>query len=251
MFNIIYSEFIKLKKSYILIIALISAVLMPGIRIISDIENDCISVPLNYRERFFQNDVFDIDRMSISMIYTIIFCLISAYVFSREYTDKTANILYIYPISKERIFVGKFITIYMIIIFVYLIQIITTYLGLYIVWGKLPQIQFIIRDIKVNIYSMLLQFLILPIPVLIANITKNIIFPIIYGLLATIIVGLLLGSGAKIYSQFCPLTLPALPFYYYHKGDPIDFVITIGSTIITFVLFMFLCIYQYRKADIE
>ncbi|OOM16395.1 ABC transporter permease [Clostridium saccharobutylicum] len=251
MFNIIYSEFIKLKKSYILIIALISAILMPGIQIINDIENDYTTIPLNDRGRFFQRDVVDIDRISILMIYIIIFCLISAYVFSREYTDKTANILYTYPISKERIFVGKFITIYMIIIFVYLIQIITTYLGLYVVWGKLPPIQFIIKDIKINIYSMLLQFLLLPIPVLIANLTKNIIFPIIYGLLATIIVGLLLGSGAKIYSQFCPLTLPALPFYYYHNGDPIDFVITIGSAIITFVLFMFLCIYQYRKADIE
>ena len=31
MINIIYSEFVKLKKSYILIIALISGFLMPGI----------------------------------------------------------------------------------------------------------------------------------------------------------------------------------------------------------------------------
>lgn len=251
MLNIIYSEFLKLKKSYILIIALISGILMPGMEIIKNIKNDCSAVPLSDRERFFQYDVFDIDRMSILMIYSIIFSLIAAYVFSREYTDKTSNILYTYPIRKGKIFLGKFITIYIVIIFVYLIQMVATYLGLYIQWGGLPSIKFISKDIKVNIYSVLLQFLLIPIPVLIANITKTVIFPIIYGLLGDVIVGLLLGSGANIYSQFCPLTLPALPFYHYHKGDPIDFIITIGSALITFCLFMFLCIYHYNNADIE
>ena len=242
MLNVIYSEFLKLKKSYILIIALISGILMPGIRIISNILNDYSIIPLKDRERFFQYDVLGIDRMSILIVYIIIFCLIAAYIFSSEYT---------YPISKGKIFVGKLITICIIIVFIYLIRILTTYLGLYMEWGVLPSIKFIYKDMKVNIYSVLLQFLLIPIPVFIANSTKNIIFPIIYGLLGTVIVGLLLGSGAKVYSQFFPLTLPALPFYYYHKGDPIDFVITIGSAVITFGLFMCLCIYQYNNADIE
>ena len=64
-------------------------------------------------------------------------------------------------------------------------------------------------------------------------------------------VALLLGGGASIYSQFCPLTLPILPFYHYHNGDPIDFVITIGSATITFSVCMFLCIYHYSNADID
>ena len=36
---------------------------------------------------------------------------------------------------------------------------------------------FIIKEIKVNIYSILLQLIIIPIPILISNVTKNIIFP--------------------------------------------------------------------------
>ena len=40
--------------------------------------------------------------MSGLFIYSIIFSLIAAYVFSREYTDKTANILYAYPISRMK-----------------------------------------------------------------------------------------------------------------------------------------------------
>ena len=252
MFNIIYSELIKLKKSYVLIIALFSGVVMPGVIFMADMASHRNQlVELTERVGFFEERVVDIDRISGLVIYIIIFSLIAAYVFSREYTDKTANILYAYPIGRRKIFLGKLITIYTLITVVYIIQVLTTYLSLYIVWGVLPSVKFISTDIKVNLYSMLLQFLLIPIPILIANITRNVIFPIVYGLLGDVIIVLLLGGGASIYSQFCPLTLPSLPLYHYHNGDPIDFVITIGCAVITFSVFMFLCIYQYSNADID
>lgn len=253
MFNIIYSEFIKLKKSYTLIIALIAAFLMPSIQFAGAIGNQYTDVPQMARERFLEEYIANVEMMSFQFVYIIIFSLIAAYIFSREFTDKTSNILYTYPISKIKIYIGKFITIYILILFVYIIQFITTYLGLYIVWGELPSAEFISNDIKVNIYSALLQFLLIPIPVLIANITKNIIFPIVYGVLGAVIEMLLMGITIKgsIYGQFCPLLLPSLPFYYYHMGDPIDFVITSGSAMITFGVFMFLCIYHCSNADIN
>lgn len=252
MINIIYSEFIKLKKSYILIITLISGFLMSGVIFIADMLNHRNElVQLTQRVSFLEYRVLDIERTSALFVYIIIFSLTAGYVFSREYIDKTANTLHTYPISKRKIFFGKLITIYMLIVFVYLIQIIASYLGGYVVWGTFPSAKFINEDIKVNILSMLLQFLLIPIPILIANISRNIIFPVVYGLLGDIMVSLLLGEGAGIYSQFCPLVLPILPFFHYHKGDPIDFVITIGSAIITFSAFMFLCIYHYDNADID
>ena len=149
MFNIIYSEFIKLKKSYILIIALFSGVLMPGIQFVADMashRNELVA--LTERVGFLEDRIVDIDRISVLFVYIIIFCLIAAYVFSREYTDKTANILYAYPISRIKIFFGKLITIYILIVFVYIIQILTTYLGLYIVWGELPSAKFISNGYK-------------------------------------------------------------------------------------------------------
>lgn len=252
MLNILYSEFIKLKKSYILIITLISGLIMPGIIFVSNILESVWKVVSEADKiRFFESNVIDIERMSALFVYTIIFSLIPAYIFSREYTDKTASNIYTYPFSREKIFICKLITTYVLIIWVYLIQIICTYLGGYLIWGTFPSAKFINADIKVNLYSMLLQILLIPIPVLIANITENIIFSIVYGIFGDVVVGIFLAEGAKIYSQFCPLTLPALPFYHYHNGDPIDFVITSGSAIVTFILFMFLCIYHYSNTDID
>ena len=252
MINIIYSEFIKLKKSYILVIALFSGALMPCVINVADMASQRNQlVKLTERVNFLEVRIEDINRISGLFIYIIIFSFIAAYVFSREYTDKTANILHAYPASRVKVFFGKLITIYTLIVFVYIIQILTKYLGIYIVWSVLPSSKFISLDIKVNIYSMLLQFLLIPIPVLISNITRNIIFPVVYGLLSDVIVGILLAGGSSVYSQFIPLTLPMLPFYHYYKGDPIDFVITIGSAIITFSVFTFLSIYQYSNADID
>lgn len=252
MINIIYSEFIKLKKSYILIITLLSGILMPGIIFIADIINNRNeSDDLMKSISFLEGRVMDIERGSDIFLYIIVFSLVASYIFSREYTDKTANILYTYPISRTKIFFGKLIIIYLLIVSVYIIQIIATYLGGYMLWGVFPTVKFVNEDIKVNVFSILLQFLLIPIPILIANITRNIILSIVYGLLGDIIVALLLGGGAGIYSQFCPLTLPILPFYHFHKGDPIDFIITIGSAVITFCLFISLCIYHYSNTDMD
>ena len=105
MINIIYSEFIKLKKSYILVIALLSGVLMPGVIFSADVANHRNElVSLTERVWFLENRIRDVERTSALFVYIIIFSLIAAYIFSREYTDKTANILYAYPVGRIRIF---------------------------------------------------------------------------------------------------------------------------------------------------
>lgn len=253
MFNIVYSEFLKLKKSYILIITLISGLLMPGVKFVGSVQNDFAQIPGEVKERYLMNHILNIEMMSFHFIYIVIFSLIAGYIFTREFTDKTTNILYSYPIDRAQILIGKYIVVCILVLLVYVIQFIASYLGLYIVWRQLPSVDFISNDIKVNIYSALLQFILIPIPILIGNITKNIVFPIVYGVLGVVVgmVLLLFMSKGSIYGQICPLILPILPLYHYHMGDPIDYVITIGSGVITFVLFSFLSIYNCRNADVS
>jgi bacitracin transport system permease protein len=253
MFNVVYSELLKLKKSYILVITLISGLLMPGVQFIGARRNDFDQVPEEVKEKFLMNHILNIEMMSFHFIYIVIFSLIAAYIFTREFTDKTTNILYSYPIGRVQILIGKYIVVCILVLLVYVIQFIASYLGLYIVWRRLPSADFISNDIKVNIYSALLQFILILIPIFIGNITKNIIFPIVYGVLGAVVglVLLMFMSKGSIYGQICPLTLPALPVYHYHMRDPIDYVLAIGSATITFVLFTFLCIYNCRNADVS
>lgn len=252
MFNIVYSEILKLKKSYILIITLISGLLMPGVQFAGTWGNEFAQIPDEVKERYLMNHISNIEMMSFHFIYIVVFSLIAGYIFTREFTDKTINVLYSYPIDRIQILMGKYIVACILVLLVYVIQFIASYLGLYIIWRQLPSADFISNDIKTNVYSALLQFILIPIPILIGNITKNIICPIVYSVLGLVagMVLLLLMSKGSLYAQICPLILPALPFYYYHMGDPIDYVIAIGSGVITFVLFTSLCIYNCRNIDV-
>ncbi len=255
MFNIIYAEFVKLKKSYILVITLMGGLLMPAIQFWGKVidKEYYTGIPKEVRESFLQGYIGNIEIMSFHFTYSIIFSLIAGYIVSREFTDKTTNVLYSYPIDRIKILIGKFIVICILVLLVYIVQFISSYLGIYIVWKELPLAEFIRTDIKINIYSALLQFILLPIPILIASITKNIIFPIVYGVLGALagMVLLLVMTKNSIEAQFCPLALPVLPFYHYNMGDPIDFIIVIGVGVITFGLFTFFCIYQCRNLDIS
>ncbi|AGY76951.1 ABC transporter permease [Clostridium autoethanogenum] len=249
MFNIVYSEFLKLKKSYLVIITLIAAIFVPILECIQALSNNYRGSSETLRNTLFMNYRVNIEVICFQFLYIVFFSLIASYVFSREFTDKTANTLFIYPSSRIKIFIGKLITVYIIIAFAYFIQSISTYLTLYISWRNLLPSYLIVKDIEVNLYSMLFQFLLIPIPILIGNLTKNIIFPVIYGILGAVSSAFMMLMG--IYMQVDPLMLPALPIYYFYKGDPIDYVLVISSAVLTFGVSIFLCLYHYINGDIN
>ncbi|WP_406542133.1 ABC transporter permease [Clostridium ljungdahlii] len=134
MFNIVYSEFLKLKKSYLVIITLIAAIFVPILECIQALSNNYRGSSETLRNTLFMNYRVNIEVICFQFLYIVFFSLIASYVFSREFTDKTANTLFIYPSSRIKIFIGKLITVYIIIAFAYFIQSISTYLTLYISW---------------------------------------------------------------------------------------------------------------------
>ena len=113
MFNIIYSEFLKLKK----IIHYDYSSLIGGlvISILMVLGNKLAGITMPF-EKF----AFNIQQMNFLILYIIIFSLIAGHVFSREFAYKTASILHAYPISRTKIFIAKLIVVYMLIFLVYL-----------------------------------------------------------------------------------------------------------------------------------
>lgn len=249
MFNIIYAEFLKLKKSYLVIIALVAAVFIPVLQCIQVLSTDYIMASKVLSDALFMSYRVDIEVVCFQFLYIVIFSLIAGYIFSREFSDKTANVIFVYPFSRIKIFMGKLFTVYAIIAFTYIIGFVAAHLTLYISWGRFASIDMIIVDIKVNLWSMLAQFLIVLIPIMIANFTKNIIIPVVYGIIAAVSSAFVMLIG--IYMQIDPLMLAALPVYHFYIGDPIDFVLVALNVVITFIVFMSLCLYQYANVNID
>lgn len=241
MLNIIYSEFLKLRKSYIISISSIGGVIMSAVMALANLT---AGITMSF-EKFAGN----IQQMNLLMLNGILFSLISGYVFSREFTDKTASIVYTYPVSRMKIFMSKLFTVYMIIFLVYFIQCISTYLSYYVANSIVPSSTLIVNDIKANIVSMLFQFLLISIPILIANITKNIMMPVVYGVLSLISLGFI-GMDSP-YIDYFPLAAPYISAKYFYLPRGINFNHMIIPSILCFVLFITICIYEFNKKDID
>lgn len=235
MLNSIYCEFLKLKKSYIWIVILVSGLAMTSFL-------DLIILILKDK-RTFESYASNTEMANFLLIYTILFSLIVGYVFSREHEEKTSNILFSYPISRIKIFMAKFITIDILIFCVYLIELISIYLGYYFLYKKLPESTFIVNHIIQNIYSLIFQYLLIPIPILITNISRSIMAPVVYGVIVEILMG-------TIANEYFPLLAP----YYFvmetYKPNLTNIMYSAVGSVICFIIFMGISIYHYNNADI-
>lgn len=238
LFNIIYCELLKLKKSYIVHIAFFAGIFISILMFFGGLMD-------NERHKLFVNYSSTIEMINIILLYTILFSLIAGYVFSREFTDKTASTLYAYSISRTKILIGKLIAIYILIFFVCLIRITSTYVGYYILTHTLPEGDFIFRHVKHSLYSLFFEFLLVPIPILVTNLTKNIIFPVVYGIIGTIAITTL---GNRI--QYFPLITPYKAIEKLYRPNLVDIKYSIISGVLCFIVSISICIYQYNKEDI-
>ena len=238
MINVIYSEFLKLKKSSYMLLILASALTMPIIM------NIAILI-VQDKNRTFDSYAYNIEQISCLLIYGIVFCIISGYVFSREYSHKTASTLYSYPCSRIKIFIGKLLVIYSTIFLIYLIQCIAVYIGYYKLFGFIERAA-LINDIKANLCSLLCQMMIIPIPILLAIFKKNIIIPVAYGIVQLCVMGVL-GDN---YKGYFPILSPYVILRSFYVNDEININHIMVSAFICFVVFISLAVYEHDKTDI-
>lgn len=242
MLNIIYCELLKLKKSYIIPVAVIGGMFM-------SILFGLASLVFKENMQTFEQYSSNLEIPNILVLYTILFSLIAGFVFSREFTDRTSSVIYACSISRIKIFIGKLITIDMLISLVYLAKVISIYFSYYILNHTLPESTFTIIYLKYNIYSLIAQFLIIPIPILVTNMSKNLVLPVIYGIVGTIVTMIASGKMFRI-NDYVPLVAPYKFIMKTYIPNLIDLNHSVISGILCFIISMTICIYQYSKDDI-
>ncbi|MBA4495267.1 ABC transporter permease [Paenactinomyces guangxiensis] len=240
MVNLLRCEMLKLKKSYFLLIVVAGGLIMPGLMLLGRLAAN--EGPREWRE-YFGN----IEMAMFLFLGTILFALVSSFVFTREYTEKTVNFLFTYPIHRMKIFFGKLIIIYIVITSIYCIQFLATLAtGAFLMEDTLTS-QILRSQIKANVYSLLFQFALVPIFTLLGSVYKNLIIPIVTACIFTATNLLLISSSYKEYSSFFAPGLPVLAL----KNTTISFtpIVIISSSIFFFFLaanFIYL-----TKADIH
>lgn len=128
MLNLIYCEITKLKRSKIVLISLLGVLATPLMMF-----TECIQNHFKYPERIFTlSDVYD-DSLLYVMLLTnmMVYVAITAYLFSREYSENTLKTILPIPVSRTRLLVSKFLTLLLWII----ILTIVTWIGILILSG--------------------------------------------------------------------------------------------------------------------
>lgn len=246
MTNIIYSEFIKLKKSFIIPLVLLGGLAIPSMYFFSYFSVDYVTL----RQSTSAKDILsNINIMQIQILDTILFSLIAGYIFSREYTNKTVSTLYSYPISRFKIVICKAIVVFVLVAIVYFLNLSASLITILTTLGmeELKNIFYI--EFKTCLISAILQIFILPLSMFIGMVSENLIIPIIYGVIGTVSSMFLMVTD--VWMQLSPFMFPVMPFYHLFRGDPIDYIAISLSGGIAFLGAITSIIVYFKNCDIN
>ncbi|CAB1239284.1 ABC transporter permease [Clostridium luticellarii] len=238
--NIIYCELLKLKRSYTSSLILIGGTAMTILMFLARF--------ITESEMIYEKYAYNIDQINFLMIYPILFTLAAAYVFSREFSDKTASTLYTYPVSRFKIFMGKLISIYVLIFITYIVESLSIPVSYYFLHGAIPEYSLMITTVKAQACSLLFQFLLIPIPVLIVNMSKNMTIPSLYGILSFVLNTLLMDKTEHL--EYIPTAYPYLSAAYIYNLRDIRLSCIIIGTVSIFILFISASLYSFCSQDI-
>lgn len=123
MVDLLYCEFLKLKRSKIFFISIVAAFVPPLMVFVGWMKSN-----INGRNMFVTYEVLFSNTNLYTMLLfgIIVYCVITADLFSREYTENTLKNILTIPVSKTKFILGKFIMLYFWIIGLTLITWITT-----------------------------------------------------------------------------------------------------------------------------
>lgn len=108
--NLIFCELMKLKRSKILLISFLGVITAPAMMFI-----EAIQIHFEHPEQIVTLSHF----YDNSLIYTMllmnfmVFVIIAAYLFSREYTERTLKMILPVPVSKNKMIASKFCVLFL------------------------------------------------------------------------------------------------------------------------------------------
>lgn len=253
MLNIFRCEILKLKHT-----KLFWAVLIPALL------GNLISLMMLLPKMTMSGEVADLSLQSVfyrqgnllTILGPFIFALITGYIISREYSDRTINQLFTYPVSRERIFFAKLFVIFgMIILTTVLSSLTAIIVGAVKVLLGTASFTMLLSGLRMNLLACLLSFGTIPISVAFSIVGKNVMPAMILGTLASLVTLIAeIGHGMNVI--LFPWATPYLPVRDFGEGfaetgaNPYAGTAIVVLSIL-FVVSMVFCLIYYRKSEVH
>lgn len=259
MLHVIYCEFSKLKKSYLYVVLLAVALFFPVLLLVGwTIQGAHVT---------WNKYLLQIEQISVLFLNLSLFAMTAAYIFTREYSYNTAHSLFCYPAGRIKIFISKVVVTIAVSSATLILQ-----LGLGILGGLVLQhepltISIITGHLRMTLFILIYECAILPIAILIALLSKNVIMPVVYGGFVSVLI--LITSEIRSISietlkEYVPFFYPIQILFNSIRGsdlDPSGYVLVKSGVYLyappciialsVFVVGLLSCILYYSKTDIN
>lgn len=198
--NILYGEWLKLKRSKIIIIGLLGSMIVP------------LFVIFNTLQHYFKNpntviylfSLYDSAIMFLMLLFApLVMSIFAVWLISREYSEKTLKTIFSVPVSRNKFLIGKFLIFYILVqLFMVLswahIFILAVICKLFVnvkLVITIPTVLFLIRILFKMVYGGTLLYMTLT-PVIYLSIrNKGFITPLIFAVAVCLFSVILSGSG--------------------------------------------------------
>lgn len=106
MLNLVYCEFLKLKRSKIVIFSVLGILATPGMMFL-----EALQTHFEHPDQTMSlSDIYDSSLLYVMLLMNmLVYVAIAAYMFSREYTEKTLKMIMPVPVSRFDLISGKFL----------------------------------------------------------------------------------------------------------------------------------------------
>lgn len=250
MLNVLYTELLKLKRSKMVLLITIAAIAEPVTLFFGWL--------FQQHEMEWEKYLSNVEIPTMLFLGVILFSVVSADIFSKEYSDKTISVLYTYPNNRIMYIFSKFIVIYILIAFAYILQFglsIITGLGLTLfVKGTVHEVltlEVVSTHFIYFVKSAVMQFMLVPFACFIGILGKNIVASTVYGVLVGCGNIMIIGMFPKI-AQYYPWSAPAMHLFSKTKGGASVNLMNMGITaMIAFTIGCMLCVLYSLKEDIN
>ncbi|MFK7693145.1 ABC transporter permease [Paenibacillus sp. HJGM_3] len=212
--------------------------------------------PEGVRAAIDLQDMFYRQGMTITILAPFMFALMTGYIFSREYQERTINQLFSYPISRLSILLAKLASILLLIVVTSALSCLTvTAAGLVLAFSQPVDFAVVWSGIRMNGLACLLSFGTVPVAAAISMVGKSVIPSTVLGVFTTVVT--LLGEmGHGMRGILFPWLMPYWPVRELAQGlavsGPNPYVAP-GITIlaVTFIASLAFCIVYYEKSEVH
>lgn len=192
----------------------------------------------------------------LTILGPFMFALITGYIIAREYSDRTVNQLFTYPVSRTRIFTAKLCVTFTMVLLISALSCITAVsFGTVKVLMGAASFHMLINGIGMNFLSCLLAFGTIPLAAGVSMVGKSVIPSMVLGTFASLVT-LFLELGHGMGAILFPWTTPYLPVREFGEGfaengpNPYN-VMAITILSILFIVSLAFCLVYYSKSEVH